>query len=1379
MPHTEDQEQIPRSGEPQASGQDPVQPPRAPLGPESTEAQRELLRQALLGDQLRTGFEPSSLSTNLGEQPEPGEQDPSLFTAKDLGALAVEIPRRGIGGLFRGVQGLWELSGELEQKMNDFVLNQFGDTSDESSFIGWYSKIAGPRLDEDGTPKNLFPEDRLNDVFGKEGESEYLLGNLAEGFGKMIPAFSAVSIATGGSALIPTIAGTGLRSALLGAASRIGIEGARGAVADMLTFDAYAGNLSNIVEDHTTPGSLANSVAALLSVDEDDSFAAAKFKQATEGFMTGAMVDSFLSTARAYRNWRKLKSNRRAGMPIERQDEIAEQVIADLEDAANKTVTRGEGDIVGVVEVEGGFKLDIPEDFARQTEEATKILDPKKMTRETFTTSEGFIAERLEVPFKDPETGVEGVIRGRIDPAEPTVLKDVDINSPSGPNALGRRKVFDLGVELRENFGLDEVEGLRVSGSRAKSAAETGASLNVRSKLPKRRSPKYRTRGEADAQAARMNLALKRRTGVTDGMKPEELTRAAALARELDSTPPEQWSKVLRSGRLNINYGEGAAAGRRLIQALAEANPTQFSKKSREAIRSLAANMFHGMDDKEVLSALKTRFAQTEDLDAVVIGMHRVFDSVGQQIDQLSRVADAFPEDAVIMNELGLALDYARDLATEMVGISGNIGSALQAHQRLGIEGTLRGAVGKALAPRGSPKTFERMTGREIRAYARRIAMAEGDMKSILEEVRLNTEVANKAIKQPKDPSFLDKVNEVRINGMVSGPLTIVSNVLSGVIRLATDPITMVWGGLRSGNDELAREGADIIVGNFLSLRDGLRAFAKGVRNGEGFLGAAGNIGQAFKTGIPVRDSGGVAAEALATTALKGFWGTFINLARRPLIGGDEILKTIAGRSKVRAKSLRLARENPRIQAMPKAQRERAIAQQIEDDLAAHINDRGQFTNMEARDFARDITYTQTLGRDTAGGAFGELLGKVPILRVIHPFHRISVQLFRHAWAHAPILGKYAKQNIDDLAAGGERAAVAQARMEVGSAIYGLSAYLAVSGQMTGQGPRDPRLRKQWLQAGNKPYHLTIGNKQYDMRRVYPISAPLMMTADVVQVSDYLDEDQSAQIPTVIMSAIAATVTSPTFMRGVTDFMDAATGDLTSMENFIESFGSTLVPFSSLVRTLNPDDVYRETNGIIESIMAGVPGLSGQLEPDRNILGELVMRPPGYLNRVLNPFTPKPTGKDDMLLRELLELGRSLPMPSPRKADGFIDLRDRNRFRRGSSRGDQSPYDRMLELQTTREIDGKTMREALTEMVESEDWARASGGSPYRAGGARHKIASLMIEARLEAAFGIVLEEYPELMKEYERELQKNAAALEGPEAVAEIDSLFDHVYRR
>jgi hypothetical protein len=334
-----------------------------------------------------------------------------------------------------------------------------------------------------------------------------------------------------------------------------------------------------------------------------------------------------------------------------------------------------------------------------------------------------------------------------------------------------------------------------------------------------------------------------------------------------------------------------------------------------------------------------------------------------------------------------------------------------------------------------------------------------------------------------------------------------------------------------------------------------------------------------------------------------------------------------------------------------------------------------------------------------------------------------------------------------------ERIAIAKGKAEIGATFWAFGALLATNKIITGGGPSDPDLRKQLQAAGWQPYSVRVGDRYVSFRKGDPVFTAFSIVADAVELSGEVGEKELTDIFTVGAASVAASVTSKSFMQGFSDFFDAvSSGRPGDMENLLSNTAGSFIP--NIIRKVDPNPYVMESRGFVDEMMARVPGFSDNLETRRNVLGEKVLRPPGFLGGVdnaVNPFTVSGKVESPNVLNELGKLGKAIPMPQETMKNGTIDLRDRNLFddRKRPDGQNQSPYDRWLEI-----IGENGLRKDLTELVQSEDYQSVSDEDKL-------SMATWVVKTAHEQAFGKLIEEYPQLQQALEMSVELQGARRE------------------
>lgn len=840
--------------------------------------------------------------------------------------------------------------------------------------------------------------------------------------------------------------------------------------------------------------------------------------------------------------------------------------------------------------------------------------------------------------------------------------------------------------------------------------------------------PRFESQMEAESWAAAANLRLRNERIPTGADNKEFVANWLRLSEALQRGDQRSYKEILAETGMNMRWTQTPDEVQAMMKAAIDADPV-FQEMLRSPrpktwaeTAEEAEQLLYGKDGSEVLEMFATSFSNVKNLPAEMLAMKRMVDIYGMMLRNLSRAAEANPDNALAMDSLMQALDRFAELVGYFAGTKTGVARALN---------ILRKTTGDVMDARKADEMvdeFERapgtyrltagMTYNEVRALARQIALADGDGAEIILAL---TQPKRPTHVRPQDPAWKRFLINFRLNAMLSGPKTLITNAVSNAIVAAQMPLEMWWAGRRSGNTALKQEGWDTLVGIRMYFGEAARLAYRAFKHGENLLDRDKFVAEVTPS-FTTDNSGGVV----------GALGNFFQLPVRFLMATDEFFKQLNYRSRMRAQILRHARENGVTD--PKT-----LARMVEDEMQFAIVD-GMATNKRALQYAREATFTNDLeygiGKWLQEGAI-----KHPVVRFIMPFVRTPVNIFRFSWQRTPYLARWSREYRAAVASGDpERIAMVKAREDVGKLFTSLGVVLALSGEITGAGPQDPDLRRQLKDAGWQPYSFRIPgtNKWVSYRRGDPTFSLLGVIADIVQMSAELDDDSLGEALVAVSASIAANVTSKTFMQGVSGFFDAmASGRADIMENFLANSMGSFIP--NILRQMDPIPEIVETRGIVDEMLARVPGLSATLEPRRNLLGEKVLRAPGYFNRSMNPYTVVPGADENDVLMQLARLGERLggqafSMPSETMEGGAIDLTDVATYDNGTG---QSPYDRMLEMLSEPEINLRGQLEAL---IHSDSWEKMTDELKF-------ETASVIIQRAQATARYMVMREYPLLQQ--------------------------------
>lgn len=336
------------------------------------------------------------------------------------------------------------------------------------------------------------------------------------------------------------------------------------------------------------------------------------------------------------------------------------------------------------------------------------------------------------------------------------------------------------------------------------------------------------------------------------------------------------------------------------------------------------------------------------------------------------------------------------------------------------------------------------------------------------------------------------------------------------------------------------------------------------------------------------------------------------------------------------------------------------------DDIIRNPPDELRFKSLEE---ARLNTFTNERGE------FSENLIRTvhshPVGRVVLPFLRTNFNMAEYASQRIPLLNRLSPQMRADLAAGGARADLAQAKLAWGFSLMASTAALAAQGFVTGKGPNDPKALEALKSTGWRPDSVKIGDTYYSYNRIEPFGTVLGMAADWTELAGQAFS-QNMDVSDVALSAAstAANISSAeNLVESVVQFGEFVTDPEKNAKKYLANLGSSIVPAWLRQFTREGGDVKRDTSArtfkldagrgrfvaddnifqeTINRIRASIPGYAEDLPAQRNMFGEVVTYDPGVGPDIASPiYASKVT--DSPVRQEMAKLslnGKGFEMPN-------------------------------------------------------------------------------------------------------------------------------------
>ena len=630
----------------------------------------------------------------------------------------------------------------------------------------------------------------------------------------------------------------------------------------------------------------------------------------------------------------------------------------------------------------------------------------------------------------------------------------------------------------------------------------------------------------------------------------------------------------------------------------------------------------------------------------------------------------------------------------------------------------------------------------------------------------------------------IEVFNSAYINSLLSGVFTQAVNLKSGLYEALIRPMEQVIGGAIARDKKSIQLGFAQYRGMISSFRDTWKAVGIALRQGDAVLDPLART----QDNLQIVNGKAVRPISAANLGFNGRVGTavdwigrVIELPSRLLITSDEFLKQVNYRGRLLSNAI----ENTMELGLDITSKEgkknidRILKEGFDENGLANIKNNP--INEKALQYARESTFTNSLTNGSYlnwGSKIENFIRSSPEFRFIMPFIRTPTNLWRHFSNRVPGFGLLTRQN-QELWNSGDRRARAEVlgRQALGFAgtMYALDValeYIQTKDGMrlpklTGNGPANFDIKKQWLSLGWQPYSIAKQNSdgtvtyiQYN--RMDPRFYVLGIMADLKENIANINDEDKADIFGSAFLTVFKNATNKTYLRGLSDVFEVLAEP--TPKNISQFFGGVvgnLIPFVSfrsqgIPGILDPDKEALETRSFIDQVIAKTPFAKGYLETKRDILtGDPIEKKPTGL--VINPdgiasfsfwfMGPTMVGKEsdvkqDPTAYEVARLKLTLSAPETKKFK--VDLTE-------FKKGDQTAYDYWLEqVGKAKDFDGTTLKQKLENTFKTSQYKSAKEGDETFDGGKEY-IVKRIFEGYKKLAYANMLQKYPEVRKEIEK----------------------------
>lgn len=1314
---------------------------------------------------LAEEFGAKAATSNQTEAPGPADQPAEQSSllgriASDVGTGLTEIVPAVGSGIKRGLnevsQAAFDLGGWANKNIADLGTVEIGRNG-----VSWRRGM--PEKNDLQIPESVSPP-RPTTVTGgvAEGASQFITGYVLGGKLLKGVGFTAARLA-------PTAATAAVVDAAATTGGKLAYSGTRALFSGAAAFDPSEERLSNFINEDTPLG---NALTEYLAASPNDSRAEGRFKNAIENVILDVPLEAFFYAVKGIKA-------KRAG-DTKAAEALAEQVERELNKAATssdvvpraetgpyKGPTLPEGTEFRVEDQQGGgFAVTIVD------KSATGTYDNPHYVLEVR--DDGRVSDAFNISRKHSKLGEALYIRAM----EEAEKRGVRL---SGSGSEYAQRVW-TGLEEKGLASRSEVQG------------EDGPYTQFTA-----------TERKAEQSVPEIDFGTAPRRPKTKTSSPYDPTpeTTAADGTVTPYAPPFDWG-VKHADALLARYGKlvddpaamDAEAKRRLFTNMgrvadendAKALFNEFGKiayqsfvKSRGDVVSLTdvqawagkmADDLADMTGADVREMVLQMGADKRSLDALAERLAGYRAGVAAYSRRSTDLASAikrgdfseFGGDAnAAKAEFLKATQTLYAIAPQTEGIKSGLGRNLSLlRASIGPEGKPTGKLAgisdeaAQAAREASPKA--QTTGKpEATVQAELAGAMAGNEKQIEALVERLSRVDNpKAAKKVVDDAFnagaMDVNNELWINALLSGPKTHIVNMATSTLKSAlVMPTEQMLAGIISRDMSMFMMGADQYAGYFMSMRDAMRQAARSLKHNEAVLdptsqGFGGTKGGS--EGVINASTFGLNTDTPLGALVSGF-GQLIRMPSRLLTTEDEFLKQLNYRARLYALATREAREMRRAHGAKPEE----LATFVAEYVARGFDENGAAIHPEALAWARDATFTNDLSVETWRGnrsvseSLNAFAATHPGFRMIMPFVRVPANIMRDVWDHTPGMNLLRRQYRAELEAGGERRAMALAKMATGGSMMTAAVMMAANGDIVGSLSSDPKVRRTQQDAGIIPNSFRVLDENgkatyYSFERFDPYATFFQTAAAFADVAGHLDNWKMEDLASSMVTALAKNLESKTYLQGLTEILGALSDPDSKAEKFIQRRAASYVP--SVTNTFRGADYLSDPHNVAQAMQARTAGY-GSVDARYNLLGERVKVPAGYGPDWLSPIT---MGKpDDSVLLELARLSSvhkgGLGYPSKTRSGG-LDL-DLTQF----SAGDQTAYGRVQELASEVKIGGKTLRDRLTELFNSNQYkTKLTDGEPGIPG-SRLTHTQATIEAYRQAAFQTLAKENPEFGAAY------------------------------
>jgi hypothetical protein len=432
--------------------------------------------------------------------------------------------------------------------------------------------------------------------------------------------------------------------------------------------------------------------------------------------------------------------------------------------------------------------------------------------------------------------------------------------------------------------------------------------------------------------------------------------------------------------------------------------------------------------------------------------------------------------------------------------------------------------------------------------------------------------------------------------------------------------------------------------------------------------------------------AGDKAAYNIADVARKMNDNNLFTYSTKLMAATDDAWRVVMARTRAKEQAIRFVLDQKKNGVVLDA----ADARAAEDGFYKGLLDDEGNIDLNSDLYLKSMYKEATLTEDLSGFAEGlnNAFEKAPHLKPFFLFARTGVNGLALTGKNTPIIGalmtkqrkilsaktaadlaelrKYGIRTMEELA--NEKSLIV-GRQAIGTAVVFMGAQMYLNGNLRGNGPVNRQQRKVWTDAGWRRSEIKLGDVWVNFDSLEPWSQVLNTIADIGDAYGTMGEDWTENQFKMLTGIIAEGITSKSYLQGLQQLVDLASGEPYQFQKIIGNLGNNTVPLAGLRneigKVINPQmrelsssifDAVRNRNLLSESLT------SDPLPMRYDILSGKPIRDWDAPTRLWNAFSPIPMNFDEGPGRQLL-FNSNYDMSTSFNSMEGINLRDKPKVR--------------------------------------------------------------------------------------------------------------------